>query len=163
MKKSFCIASCFLIIFVFAFFIFAGCEDNAYYKCSHSDLAFIEDTATCEKSGVKKYKCKNCGIIIEEFSNQLTHDYSILIEDTATCVQSGEIIYECKNCGKRESAYQPAKGHEYFGMKCNNCGETDPEYETFVVNYNNNTTVFIMNNIIDPIHYGPSHNRINID
>ena len=95
MKKTFCIFLSLLLLILSFSLIACGCE--------HENLTLIEDTATCESDGVKKYRCDNCNKIIENFSNKTGHDYSILVSDTATCTTSGYKTYKCSKCDETKA------------------------------------------------------------
>ena len=100
--------------------------------CEHENLTLIEDTATCEDDGVKKYQCDNCNEIINEPSLKTGHDYSILVSDTATCTTSGYKTYKCSKCNKTKAEVSTLKSHVYGkDNKCINCGKINPKYPFF--------------------------------
>lgn len=112
MKKTFCIILV-LILFILTFNLTAC-------GCKHENLTLIEDTATCENDGVKKYQCDNCNEIIEKFSEKKEHDYSIFINNTATCTANGYKTYKCKNCNSTSKKTSNMLSHSGIGI-CNNC------------------------------------------
>lgn len=127
MKKTFCIFLSLLLLILSFSLIACGCE--------HENLTLIEDTATCENDGVKKYRCDNCNKIIENFSNKTGHDYSILVSDTATCTTSGYKTYKCSKCDETKAEESSELGHNFSGCMCSRCNSIHPDYKEVKINY----------------------------
>ena len=67
--------------------------------CTHDKVQgeTISD-ATCEKEGVYKDTCEQCGITWEWKINATGHAYDSAVTTEATCTQKGVKTYTCKRC-----------------------------------------------------------------
>lgn len=90
--------------------------------CDHY-FTQVSDTATCESSGTKTYKCEYCSETKKEHSEAKGHDFQE-ISDTSTCTNDGVVTYKCLKCNKNKTEAKKATGHNYgYNDKCTKCDE----------------------------------------
>lgn len=117
MKKHTSMFLTICIVFCLTFTLF-GCTE----KCSHS-WNLKSDTTTCEKDGIKTYKCTICGEIKTESSLAKGHDWK-QTSSTASCTSNGIVTYKCNNCNKTKQESEKATGHLYYSWGiCKTCGQ----------------------------------------
>ena len=92
--------------------------------------------ATCEKTGIDKFTCVDCGNVKYEVAEKLAHtllDENAVITKDPTCVDEGEITNKCTKCGTVVTEPIPATGKHTpvvipetdtmsAGEKCSVCG-----------------------------------------
>ena len=92
--------------------------------------------ATCDKTGIDKFTCVDCGNVKYEVAEKLAHtllDENAVITKDPTCVDEGEITNKCTKCGTVVTEKIPATGKHTpveipetdtmsAGEKCSVCG-----------------------------------------
>lgn len=92
--------------------------------------------ATCEKTGIDKFTCVDCGNVKYEVAEKLAHtllDENAQVTKDPTCVDEGEITNKCTKCGTVVTEPIPATGKHTpveipetdtmsAGEKCSVCG-----------------------------------------
>ena len=92
--------------------------------------------ATCDKTGIDKFTCVDCGNVKYEVAEKLAHtllDENAVITKDPTCVDEGEITNKCTVCGTVVTDKIPATGKHTpveipetdtmsAGEKCSVCG-----------------------------------------
>ena len=92
--------------------------------------------ATCEKTGIDKFTCVDCGDVKYEVAEKLAHtllDENAQVTKEPTCVADGEITNKCTKCGTVVTEPIPATGKHTpvvipetdtmsAGEKCSVCG-----------------------------------------
>lgn len=125
MKKIFAI-----ILIISLMFLICACKP----KCEHYNKELIMDTATCEVAGIKTYECKDCGETVEEYSQSIGHDFSLLLEDTATCTSVGTKTLRCSRCDKTITEESLKKSHNFNGGPlCIDCGTMSTNFKETTV------------------------------
>jgi hypothetical protein len=91
----------------------------------HSHTSEITTPATHLSEGIKTYTCSACGDSYPEAITKTTEHSHVASNVVApTCEGKGYTVYVCE-CGQSENRdKKAAKGHNYDGFTCADCGET---------------------------------------
>ena len=103
--------------------------DSVIEKGTHKfSEDFITDVeATCTNVGEKSRHCLYCSEVTDKTSvDKLPHNYYI-ITINPSCTDRGHKIYTC-NCGDNFDESIPAKGHNFNGSVCTDCGYNRANY-----------------------------------
>ena len=79
---------------------------------THSYTASVTTEATCEKAGIKTYKCA-CGASYTESIPAKGHAYYRKVAVAPRCEYVGSNFYTCRNCSAFYSETIPATGHDW--------------------------------------------------
>ena len=93
-------------------------------RCSHS-YSMVHDSATCETSGQKTYKCSKCGDEYTIYSQALGHNFMLdeAHSTDPTCTAKGNKHYQCTRCSKTKDEEVSSLGHNWGSNdKCSRCG-----------------------------------------
>ena len=81
---------------------------------AHKYISDIKKEATCEKKGVKEYRCIYCDDFYEKIIPASGHDYKETVIE-ATCSKGGYTLHTCKNCNHSyKDHYTPIRVHKYI-------------------------------------------------
>lgn len=104
------------------------------FASSHRwDAGTVTTQPTCEKNGVRTYKCNACWTTKTESISKTDHKWiyaDIVFE--AECLKDGTCYYTCEYCKREKIETVPATGHNYvFTSHTNaNCGTYG--YDTYI-------------------------------
>ena len=94
---------------------------------------------TCTEQGYTEYKCSVCGYsYVDNYKNELGHDYRGTQTKAATCTKEGIITYTCSRCNESYTESISKIGHVYIDTivsptcaeqgytehKCSVCGDS---------------------------------------
>jgi hypothetical protein len=106
------------------------CGKTSGSALGHSFVVTIRQEATCERTGIKSYKCSTCNYTYQEEIKATGHNYFSEITSEATCTRTGTKKYTCDNCAKTYTEVIPKLEHQWKNatctspMTCNLCGKT---------------------------------------
>lgn len=105
---------CLLIVFVFllTFCSCGNCKDN---KHTFEEKTITE--STCEREGIIKKTCTECGYEEEHSVSKLEHNYCE-VDCTATCIEGGKRNLKCSGCGNTYEENVEALGHKWVEATC---------------------------------------------
>lgn len=76
---------------------------------------------TCTAQGYTTFTC-GCGdTYVGDYVDKLNHSYNIISNITPNCTEKGYNVYAC-SCGDSYNETIPAKGHNFDGSVCIDCG-----------------------------------------
>ena len=102
----------------------------------------VSEEATCEKEGILKYTCENCGNYYTEKIPAIGHKYKETTIIEPTCEIRGVKLISCELCHSSKGEDIPATGHkynaiikrnatcEYYGEALYTCEYCNKEYMT---------------------------------
>ena len=99
------------------FILLGGYKDSAKRIHSHVYTEMVETEPACEKTGVKRFSCKDCDHTYTEDIAATGHDYSnAVVTIQPGCETMGERKVSC-HCGANFTEAIAATGHTYDGGK----------------------------------------------
>ncbi len=91
----------------------------------HSYSSTVSRPATHLAEGIRVYACSSCGdTYTENIAKTKEHSYFVSNVITPTCEKEGYTLYSCECGDSYDGDKVSAKGHDYKGDTCKNCGET---------------------------------------
>ena len=102
-------------------------ERSAFTPALKHDYKGVVTAATCSAMGYTTYTCSLCGDkYVSDYTAKLTHSYVATVV-APTCTANGYTVHKCSNCGESYTdTVVNAKGHNYDGGVCTECGRKDP-------------------------------------
>lgn len=91
----------------------------------HSYSSTVSRPATHLAEGIRIYTCSSCGdTYTENIAKTREHSYFVSNVIAPTCEKEGYTVYSCECGDSYDGDKVSAKGHDYKGDTCKNCGET---------------------------------------
>ncbi len=112
---------------------------NAEVPVGHTFLGWVTvREADCETDGLRTNTCRYCGMVVEDVTPALGHDWKLTGRQEPTCTDGGSQSFVCGRCGKTKTEILPPLGHDFVesvieptctanGQRietCARCGET---------------------------------------
>ncbi len=99
-------------------------------NCSHAYSETIVTAATCNKEGLKRFTCSNCGYSYDEAIATTEHSWDNGAVTTApTCTAGGVMTFTCASCSTTKTeTVDSLGGHDYYA------GEYDADPAHFQIN-----------------------------
>lgn len=102
-------------------------ERSAFTPALAHDYKGVVTAASCSAMGYTTYTCSLCGDkYVSDYTAKLTHAYADTVI-APTCTANGYTLHKCTHCGESYTdTVVNAKGHNYDGGVCTECGRKDP-------------------------------------
>lgn len=80
----------------------------------HTFLGWVTvRTADCETDGLRTNTCRYCGMVVEDVTPALGHDWKLTGRQEPTCTDGGSQSFVCGRCGKTKTEILPPLGHDF--------------------------------------------------